>query len=132
MTENAPAETPSTQEPPAGPQGPGEQKTLDSLGISKELADNAKLMWLITAIASIFGPIIFGYLVKKEGQDDSAWYQDQIKKNWFLAIGGIILTTVTCGLGWIVVLIIGIMAFMQIGEGKDPHVFIISPKGFQA
>jgi uncharacterized membrane protein len=132
MTENVPAEENQTSDQPVAPQGPGEQKSLESLGISKDLADNAKLMWLITAIASIFGPIIFGYLVKKEGQDDSPWYQDQIKKNWFLAIGGIVLTTVTCGIGWIVVLIIGIMAFMQIGEGKDPHVFIISPKGFQA
>lgn len=119
MTENA-AATPA-------PEG---QKTLEQLGVSKDLADNAKLMWILSGVLSIWGPIIFGYLVKKEGQDQSAWYQDQIKKCWILAI--VSLVGSFCLVGWLFAIYLGYIGMTQIGDGKDPHVMIVAGNGYQA
>lgn len=119
MTEegNAPAET------------GGEQKSLEAIGVSKDLQDNAKLMWILSGVLSIWGPIIFGYIVKKEGQDESAWYQDQVKKCWILAI--ISFVGSWCFLGWLFAIYLGFLGMQQIGEGKDPKVMIVSGNGFE-
>ncbi len=115
MTENAPA-------------APADQKSLEQIGVSKDLAENAKLMWILSGVFSIWGPIIFGYIVKKEGQETNAWYQDQIKKCWILAI--ISFVGSWCFVGWLFAIYLGFLGMKQIGEGKDPHVMIVS-KGFQ-
>ena len=117
--ENAPAPAPD-----AG----GEQKSLESLGVSSELADNAKLMWILSGVLTIWGPIIFGYIVKKEGQEESAWYKDQIGKCWKLAIISFIGSW--CGIGWLFGIYLGYVGMNQIGAGKDPQVMLIT-KGFQ-
>jgi hypothetical protein len=121
--ENAPAAS-------GGGGGAIEQKSLESIGVSKELAENAKLMWIISGVLSIWGPVIFGYIVKKEGQAESAWYQDQVKKAWILAIISLV-GSWFCGLGWFFAIYLGYLGMKQIGEGKDPHVMIVSKDGFQ-
>lgn len=109
---------------------PAEQKTLESLGVSQELADNAKLMWIVSGIFTLWGPIIFGYILKKEGQDESEWYQAQVKACWITAIIGF-LGAYICGIGWLLSAFMGWKGFSQIGEGKDPHVMIVAKDGFQ-
>jgi hypothetical protein len=108
-----------------------EQKTLEQLGVSKDLAENAKLMWIVSGIFTIWGPIVFGYIIKKEGQETNAWYQAQIKACWITAIIGFIGGAI-CGLPWLLSLYMGWLGFSQIGAGKDPHVLLVAPKGFQA
>jgi hypothetical protein len=116
MTENIPAT-------------PTDQKSLDEMGVPKELAEHAKLMWILSGVISILGPLIFGYLVKKEGQDQNPWFQDQVRKCWLVAI--IAFIGYWCIVGWVFAIILGYMGMDQIGRGKDPHVLIVSPKGFQ-
>ncbi|MCA8919058.1 MAG: hypothetical protein KDB68_10455 [Planctomycetes bacterium] len=106
-----------------------EQQSLDAIGVSKELAENAKLMWILSGVLSFWGPVIFGYIVKKEGQQESAWYQDQIKKCWMVAIISFIGSW--CGIGWLFGIYLGFLGMSQIGEGKDPNVMLVAPKGFQ-
>ena len=115
MTENAPAAA--------------NQQSLDQLGVSKDLAENAKLMWILSGALSIWGPIIFGYIVKKEGQQESKWYQDQIKKCWILAI--ISFVGSWCFVGWLFAIYLGFLGMKACGEGKDPVVMLVSPKGYQ-
>jgi hypothetical protein len=107
-----------------------EQKTLESLGVSNDLRDNAKLMWIVSGVASFWGPLIFGYVLKKEGQETNAWYQDQVKKCWMLAIASII-GMCLCYLPWFFTVYLGFLGFSQIGAGKDPHVMLISKDGFK-
>jgi hypothetical protein len=104
--------------------GGGEQKTLESIGVPQELADNAKIMWIVTALLSFWGPILFGYVIKKEGQGENAWYQSQVKLAWIAVIIGFF----TCGLGN---LVFGIMGFLAINNGKDPQLPLIAAKGFE-
>ncbi|MCC6465729.1 MAG: hypothetical protein IT463_10355 [Planctomycetes bacterium] len=104
------------------------QKMLAELNVSKDLQDNAKMMWILSGVLSFWGPIIFGYIVKKEGQAESAWYQDQVKKCWIVAIVSFVGSW--CGIGWLFGIYLGYLGMQQIGEGKDPHVMIVS-KGFQ-
>ena len=40
-----------------------EQKTLESLGVSKDLAVNAKLMWIVSGIATFWGPVLWGFVI---------------------------------------------------------------------
>ena len=105
-----------------------EQKTLEQLGVSKDLAENAKLMWIVSGIASIWGPILWGFVIKKEGQDTSEWYKAQIKACWIVAI--ISFVGSWCGIGWLFGIYLGFLGFSQIGAGKDPNVMIVAPKGF--
>lgn len=104
---------------PAKPEG----KSLESLGVSKELAEQAKLMHICAAIFSFWSPIIFGYVLKKPGQQESKWYQWQVRNAWFVAIGA--------WLCWIPGLYLGWLGFKQIGEGKDPILPIAAPEGFK-
>ncbi len=105
--------------PPAKPEG----KSLESLGVSKELQDQAKMMYLVSMFLGFWGPILFGFVIKKPGQDESAWYKWQIRNCWFVFIGG-------C-LCWIPGLYLGWLGFKQIGEGKDPILPFAAPEGFK-
>ncbi|HRJ79466.1 hypothetical protein EDM80_02545 [bacterium] len=106
-----------------------EQKTLESLGVSKDIAENAKLMWIVSGIFSIWGPILFGYVIKKEGQDQSEWYKAQVKACWIIAIISFI--GYYCFFGWLFGIYLGWLGFSQIGAGKDPHVMIVAKDGFK-
>ncbi len=105
--------------PPAKPEG----KSLDSLGVSKELQDQAKLMLLLSGIISFWSPIIFGYVMKKPGQQESKWFQWQVRNAWFAAVG--------CYLCWIPGIYMAYLGFKQVGEGKDPIIPFASPEGFK-
>ena len=54
-----------------------------------------------------------------------------IKPRWITAIIGFIGGAI-CGLPWLLSLYMGWLGFSQIGAGKDPHVLLVAPKGFQA
>ncbi|MCA8911717.1 MAG: hypothetical protein KDB82_08425 [Planctomycetes bacterium] len=108
---NAPAET------------GGEQKSLDDIGVPQELRDQAKLMYLVSMFLGFWGPILFGFVIKKEGQDENAWYQAQVRNCWFVFVGGCLCWLPGLWMGW--------QGFSAIGDNKDPHIPFASPNGFE-
>lgn len=106
--------------PPAAPAGGA--RSLDEIGVPKDLAEQAKMMLLLSGIISIWGPVLFGYVIKKEGQEDNAWYQAQVKSAWIIAIVALFCFPLSLFMGW--------KGFSAIGAGQDPHIPLAS-KGFE-
>ncbi|MDC1143170.1 hypothetical protein OAU50_08765 [Planctomycetota bacterium] len=109
--------------PEGTPPAPTEGRSLADIGVPQELQDQAKLMYLVSMIFGFWGPIIFGYVLKKEGQAENAWYQAQVRNCWFVFVGGM--------LCWIPGLWLGFKGFSAIGNGQDPVLPFAAPNGFE-
>jgi uncharacterized protein len=102
--------------PPGGgyppvPAGPGGMQGPPVTAEDKQLA-------LIAHLSNIFfwlvGPLVL-YLVKK---DTSKFVAFHALQSLYLALAGIILTTVTCGVGAFPILILNVIAAMKANEGQ--------------
>ena len=100
---------------------------LTQQGIPQELQDRAKLMWIISGLAGLWGWIFGAFIGKVEGQDENVWFQWQLKQNLFsgcITMFG----SVLCGLGYIAGLYFGVMGFLTIGKGEDYSAPMIGEK----
>jgi uncharacterized protein len=101
--------------PPGGgyppvPAGPG--------GMQGQVTAEDKQLALIAHLSNIFfwlvGPLVL-YLVKK---DTSKFVAFHALQSLYLALAGIILTTITCGVGAFPILILNVIAAMKANEGQ--------------
>jgi sulfite exporter TauE/SafE len=90
---------------------------LDQMGISKEMQERAKMLWLITLLGGLWGWIICNFVWKIEGQESNAWYQHQLKQA--MIVGGVGWLLTGFGFGWFINAIIGFLGFSAIGKGDD-------------
>jgi hypothetical protein len=102
-------------------------RPLDEMGLSPDIQARAKLVWLFTAFFSIFGWIFGKYLLKIEEQDDSAWFQWQLRQAQVAGLVGALLWWV-CGLGALACFVVGIMGFLAIRKGQDYAAPVIAEK----
>jgi hypothetical protein len=93
-------------------------RTLDELGVPPEIRERAKMLWLITLLAGLWGWIICNFAWKVEGQDGNEWYQFQLKQALFAGLAGWI-GMVFFGLGWFISAIIGLLGFLAVNKGED-------------
>ncbi len=81
---------------------------------SSEERTQAMLAHLSMIILGIIGPLIFWMI----GKDKSAYVDDQGKEALNFSIIGTIATIVTCGIGWIAVIIFAVMAGLAANKGE--------------
>ncbi|MBN1334332.1 MAG: hypothetical protein JXB39_00065 [Deltaproteobacteria bacterium] len=92
--------------------------SLDSIGVPQPLRERAKILWIITALGGLWGWIICAFIWKEEGQDQDAWFQQQLGQSFYVGCVSWI-GSVFCGLGWFVGAILGLLGFLAIGRGED-------------
>ncbi len=103
-----------------------QQLTLDQVGVPAEIRDRAKFMWILTALWGPFGWGVCSYVWKVKGQEDSDWYQGQLKQALFVGIAGWV-GYALCGLGWFIHVGLGVMGFLAINKGLDYLAPVIGP-----
>jgi hypothetical protein len=95
-----------------------EARTLEELAVPQELQDRAKILWGVTALWGVTGWVLCKFLWKLPGQEDSAWFQRQLKQAMFVGIAGWV-GYMLCGVGWLLHLGLGAMGFLAINKGED-------------
>jgi len=93
-------------------------RSLDELGVPQEYRDRAKMLWLITCLGALWGWVICNYVWKIEGQENNAWYQDQLKQALYVGLVGW-LGAALCGIGYCVSFVVGLMGFLAMGKNQD-------------
>lgn len=97
---------------------------LDQLKVQPEIHERAKMLWITTGLGGLCGFIIFKFFWKLEGQDKSRWFQRQLIQS--LIIGGLgWLCYPLLGLGFIVHLVFGLIAFTSLNKGRDYEVPLV-------
>ena len=91
---------------------------LDDLGVPPKLQERARILWLLTALGSLWGWIICNFIWKEEGQDENEWFQAQLKQSLFVGLASAV-GYAFCGLGFFVHAGLGVLGFLTIGKGED-------------
>lgn len=91
--------------------------SLDQLGVPPEFRERAKIMWIITLLAGLWGWIICAFIWKLPNQEQNQWFQFQLKQN--LYIGIIMLVLSWTGIGWMAGMLIALLGFLAINKGED-------------
>ncbi len=97
---------------------PQQTRTLEQIGVPRELRERARILWILVALWGAFGWIVCAFVWKVPGQEDDPWFRRQLEQAKFVGIVGW-LGYVLCGLGSLVHLALGGLGFLAIHKGED-------------
>jgi hypothetical protein len=91
---------------------------IDDLKVPPPIHERAKMLWIATGLGGLCGFIVFKFFWKLDGQDESRWFRRQLVQS--AIVGGLgWLCYPLIGLGFIVHLAFGLIAFTALNRGRD-------------